>query len=131
MTTTDDDPTASWQDRIGSRRKRGRVSAGAVALIPAEGIDVRLGRPPAPERLSEAERALGDKLTFSRRPGWFSALRKTWRPTSAYVCTMCDVQELEAELRKAKPVASSRYQKWRACTGKCSPWRSRWRCGSD
>ena len=84
MITTDDDPTASWQDRIGSRRKRGRVSPGAVALIPAEGIDVRLGRLPAPERLSEAERALGDKLTFSRRPGWFSALRPTSAP-----CATC------------------------------------------
>jgi hypothetical protein len=108
MTATDDDPIASWQDRIGSLRKRGRISAAAVAVIPAEGIDVRLG-PPAPERLSGAtERQLWDRLTFSRRPGWFTGAEEI---LEAYVCTMCDVQELEAALRKARPVASSRYQK--------------------
>jgi hypothetical protein len=109
MTANDDDPIASWQDRIGSLRKRGRISAAAVAVIPAEGIDVRLGRPLAPERLSgTAERQVWDKLTFSRRPGWFAGAEEI---LEAYVCTMCDVQELQAALRKAKPVASARYQK--------------------
>jgi hypothetical protein len=67
MTETDDDPVASWQDRVGSLRKRGRVSAAALTVVPAAELDVRVGRPPAPERLSDEERALWEKLTFSRR----------------------------------------------------------------
>ena len=69
MTATDDDPIASWQERVGTLRKRGRVSAATDG--PGE-IDVRVGRPPAPERLSNEERELWERLTFSRRPGWFS-----------------------------------------------------------
>ena len=46
MTATDDVPIASWADRIGTLRKRGRVSAAALEAIPAEDIDVRRGRPP-------------------------------------------------------------------------------------
>ena len=57
MAATDDDPIKSWQDRIGTLRKRGRVSAAALTVVPADEIDVRLGRPPAPERLSAEERA--------------------------------------------------------------------------
>lgn len=73
MAETDDDPITSWADRIGTLRKRGRVSAAALEAIPAEDVDVRRGRPPAPERLSEAERALWERLVVSRRPGWFDA----------------------------------------------------------
>ena len=58
MTTTDDDPVASWQERVGSLRKRGRTSAAALSVVPVGEIDVRRGRPPAPERLSQAEREL-------------------------------------------------------------------------
>jgi hypothetical protein len=50
MVETDDDPVASWQDRIGSLRKRGRISAAALSVDPADEIDVRRGRPAAPER---------------------------------------------------------------------------------
>jgi hypothetical protein len=32
MVETDDDPIASWQDRIGSLRKRGRISAAALSV---------------------------------------------------------------------------------------------------
>jgi hypothetical protein len=67
MTATDDDPIASWQERVGTLRKRGRVSGAALTVVPTGEIDVRLGRPPAPERLSDEERALWEKLTFARR----------------------------------------------------------------
>jgi len=59
MTATDDDPIASWQERVSTLRKRGRVSGAALAVVPADEIDVRLGRPPAPERLSDEERVMG------------------------------------------------------------------------
>jgi hypothetical protein len=72
MAETDDDPIATWNERVTSPRKRGRVSDAALALMPASEVDVRLGRPEAPERLSAEERKLWDKLTHSRRPGWFS-----------------------------------------------------------
>jgi hypothetical protein len=62
MTATDDDPIASWQDRISTLRKRGRVSGAALAVVPAAEIDVRVGRPPAPGRLSEEERAKAEAL---------------------------------------------------------------------
>ena len=108
MAPNDDDPIVSWHDRIGTLRKRGRISAGAMATISPEEIDVRLSRPLAPERLSEAERALWDKLTCSRRPGWFAGAEEV---LESYVCTMCDVQKLGAALRKAKSVTSARHQK--------------------
>jgi len=54
----DDDPITSWNERIDTLRKRGRVSAAALAVAPPEDVDVRRSRPPPPERLSEAERAL-------------------------------------------------------------------------
>jgi hypothetical protein len=67
MAVTDDDVITSWRDRVG-KRKRGRIGAAALTVVPASEIDVRRGRPPAPERLSDEERALWEKLTFSRRP---------------------------------------------------------------
>jgi hypothetical protein len=128
MTANDDDPIASWQDRIGSLRKRGRISAAAVAVIPAEGIDVRLGRPLAPERLSgTAERQVWDKLTFSRRPGWFAGAEEI---LEAYVCTMCDVQELQRRCVRPSQSRARVTKSGRGCIGTRSPWRCRWRCGS-
>src|SRR5215471_18193948 len=108
MTATDDDPIASWQERVGTLRKRGRVGAAALTVVPAAEIDVRVGRPPAPERLSAEERARWEKLTFSRRPGWFSGAESI---LESYVVTVSQVQGLEAALRKAKPGTSERYQK--------------------
>ena len=55
MSDTDDDPVANWQERISGLRKRGRVSGAALAVIPADEIDVRLGRPPPPETLTDEE----------------------------------------------------------------------------
>ena len=107
MAESDDDPIASWQDRIGSLRKRGRISAAALTVVPAEGIDVRRARPPAPESLSDAERALWDKLTFSRRPGWFAGAEEV---LESYVTTVLQVRELEAALRKAKPRTNMHYR---------------------
>jgi hypothetical protein len=108
MAETGDDPIASWQDRIGTLRKRGRVGAAALAVVPAGEIDVRRGRPPAPERLSAEERELWEKLTFSRRPGWFSGAEAI---LESYVTTVLQVQRLGAALRKTKPGISERYQK--------------------
>jgi 8-oxo-dGTP pyrophosphatase MutT (NUDIX family) len=108
MAETGDDPIASWQDRVGTLRKRGRVGAAALTVVPADELDVRLGRPPAPERLSAAERELWEKLTFTRRPGWFSGAEGI---LESYVVTTLHCQRLEAALRKAKPGTSERYQK--------------------
>jgi hypothetical protein len=108
MTATDDDPIASWRDRVGPLRKRGRVGAAALTVVPAGEIDVRLGRPPAPERLSDEERDLWERLTFSRRPQWFSGSEAL---LESYVTTVSQVQRLEAALRKAKPGTSDRYQR--------------------
>ena len=108
MATTDDDPIASWQDRVGTLRKRGRVGAAALAVVPAAEIDVRVGRPPTPERLSDEERELWQRLTFSRRPGWFSGAEAL---LESYVSTVVHVQKTEAALRKAKPGLGERYQK--------------------
>src|SRR5215471_13607956 len=112
MTATDDDVIASWRDRVGTLRKRGRVSGAALTVVPADEIDVRLGRPPAPVRLSDEERALWEKLTFSRRPGWFSGAEGI---LESYVTTVSHVQRLEAALRKAKPGTSERYQRLARC----------------
>jgi len=101
MAETDDDPIASWQYRIGSLRKRGRISGAALTVVPADEIDIRLGRPEAPARLSEAERQLWDKLTFSRRPGWFSGAEEI---LESYVTTALQVQQMEAALRQASPL---------------------------
>ena len=101
MAETDDDPIATWQDRIGSLRKRGRISGAALTVVPADEIDVRLGRPSPPERLSELERQLWDKLTSSRRPGWFSGAEEV---LESYVTTVLQVQKMEAELRQASPL---------------------------
>ena len=48
MTETSDDPIASWRDRVGTLRKRGRVGAAALTVVPAAEIDVRVGRPRPP-----------------------------------------------------------------------------------
>src|SRR5262249_11309220 len=108
MTATDDDPIASWQDRVGTLRKRGRVSGAALAVVPAAELDVRVGRPPAPERLSDEERELWEKLTFSRRPRWFAGAEAI---LESYLTTVAQVQRLEAALRKAKPGTGERYQR--------------------
>jgi hypothetical protein len=83
MAENGDDPIASWNERVTNLRKRGRISAAALAVIPSGEIDVRRGRPPALQRLSDKGRALWEKLTNSRRPGWFSGAenvleRLTW-----------------------------------------------------
>jgi hypothetical protein len=93
---------------VSTLRKRGRISAAALDFAPAEDVDVRRGRPLAPERLSEAERALWEKLTFSRRPGWFAGAETL---LESFVTTTIQCQDIEADLRKTKPVASARYQK--------------------
>src|SRR5215471_11362824 len=108
MTATDDDPIASWQDRVGTLRKRGRVAGASLTVVPAAELDVRVGRPPAPERLSAEERDLWERLTFSRRPGWFSGAEAI---LESYVTTVSQVQRLEAALRKAKPGTGERYQR--------------------
>jgi hypothetical protein len=107
MAGTNDDPLASWQDRISSLRKRGRISADALTVVPVEEVDVRRGRPPAPERLSAEERELWERLTFSRRPGWFAGAEAI---LESYVTTVLQVQQLEAALRKARPGTNARYR---------------------
>jgi len=108
MAETGDDPIASWQDRIGTLRKRGRVGAAALTVVPAGEIDVRVSRPPAPERLSDEERKLWEGLTFSRRPGWFSGAGSL---LESYMTTAIHCRRLEAALRKAKPGTGDRYQR--------------------
>jgi len=128
MAETGDDPIASWQERVGTLRKRGRVGAAALTVVPAAELDVRVGRPPAPARLSDEERALWEKLTFSRRPGWFSGAEAI---LESYVTTVSQVQRLEAALRKAKPGTSDRYQRLarmhRQSVGLCATLASRLR----
>lgn len=109
MTETGDDPIASWKDRVSTLRKRGRVSGAALAVVPADEVDARRGRPVAPERLSDEERdLLWKRLTFSRRPGWFACAEAL---LESYVATVLQAQQLEATLRKVKPGTSDRYQK--------------------
>ena len=88
-------------------RKRGRVSSAALAIAPADEIDVRRGRPPAPERLSDEERALWDKLVFSRRPQWFAGAEGL---LESYVTTTIQGQQIEAALR-ATPITDAGYSK--------------------
>jgi len=38
MTATDDDPIASWQERVSTLRKRGRVSGAALTVVPPDEI---------------------------------------------------------------------------------------------
>jgi hypothetical protein len=71
-------------------------------------IDARRGRPPAPERLSDEERTLWEKLTYSRRPGWFAGAENC---LETYVVTVLQVQQIEAALRKATPGINARYTK--------------------
>src|SRR5262252_6391632 len=107
MTENGDDPIASWHDRISTLRKRGRVSGAALTVIPAGEIDVRLGRPPTPERLSDEERALWERLTYSRRPGWFAGAEAI---LESYVVAVTQVQLIEAALRKADSDVDERFQ---------------------
>jgi hypothetical protein len=99
-----------------------------LTVVPAAELDVRVGRPPAPERLSAEERALWEKLTFSRRPGWFSGAEAI---LESYVTTVSQVQRLEAALRKAKPGTGERYQRLarlhRQSVGLCATLASRLR----
>jgi hypothetical protein len=60
------DPITSWQDRIGTLRKRGRISNAALTVVPPAQIDIRAARSPAPDRLSAAEKQLWERLTMSR-----------------------------------------------------------------
>ena len=109
MTATDDDLITSWRDRVGTLRKRGRVSAASLAVVPAsDDLDVRRGRPSAPARLSEQERELWERLIFSRRPGWFIGAEEL---LESYTTMITQVQRLEAALRKAKPGTGERYEK--------------------
>jgi hypothetical protein len=108
MTDSENDLIANWQDRIGILRKRGRISGAALAVMPMGEIDARRGRPPAPERLSDDERELWDKLTYSRRPGWFAGAENV---LETYVVTVSQMQALEEALRKATPGINARYMK--------------------
>jgi hypothetical protein len=79
-----------------------------LSVVPADEVDVRRGRPPAPERLSEAERHLWEHLTFSRRPGWFTGAETL---LESFVTTTIQCQQIEKALRNAKPGTSERYAK--------------------
>jgi hypothetical protein len=109
MAETADDPVASWNERVSTLRKRGRASAAALNVVPAAGeVDVRAGRPPAPERLSAEGRVLWDKLVSARRPGWFSGAEEI---LESYVVLTLQVQEIEIALRKVKVGTNERYMK--------------------
>jgi hypothetical protein len=126
MTATDDDPIASWQDRVGTLRKRGRVGDAALTVVPAAELDVRVGRPPAPERLSAEERELWQRLTFSRRPGWFAGAEAL---LESYVSTVVHVQKIEGRCARPSSARASATKGWRGCIGSRSLWRPRWRRG--
>jgi hypothetical protein len=79
-----------------------------VSLVPAVPIDCRIGRPAPPEGLSDRERSLFEKLAFSRRPNWFSGSEQI---LAAYVSTAIACEDLQAQLRKARPGTSDRYVK--------------------
>ena len=104
----DDDRITSWNERIDTLRKHGRVSAAALVVAPSEEVDVRRGRPPPPEGLSEAERALWERLVFSRRPGWFDAGAASL--LESFCVTMIQCQEIEAAMYQT-PVADPQYPK--------------------
>jgi hypothetical protein len=87
-------------------RQRGRLSRAAKA-VPIE-VDVRRGRPPAPNRLSAEERHLWERLTFSRRPGWFSGGGESLLESLVHATIHC--QRLEAVLREL-PVTGEDFQK--------------------
>ena len=108
MAETDADPITTWEQRVGTLRKRGRVSSAALSVVPQDEVDVRRGRPPAPERFLATERVLWDKLVCARRPGWFSGAEEL---LESYVVIVCQVQQIEAALRKLKPGAGDRFMK--------------------
>lgn len=107
MTANGDDPVASWHERVGSLRKRGRVSA-ALTVVPPDVLDVRRARPPAPERLSKEERERWDQLVGTRRPSWFAGSDAI---LESYIIRVTQMQRLEAALRKVDPGTGDRYQK--------------------
>jgi hypothetical protein len=88
-----------------------RAAQAVVSPVP---IDARVGRPPAPEHLSGHAKELWQKLTFSRRPGWFSGSEDL---LAAYVATVMQVRPLDRALSKMKPSTSERYvalmRQWR------------------
>ena len=111
MAATNDDPVACWNERIGSLRKRGRVSAAALTVVPADEVDVRRGRPGAPARLSEQERELWERLIFSRRPGWFIGAEEL---LETYITLTLQVQQQEVWGMVLRAVQARRAQ-W--CVG--------------
>jgi phage terminase small subunit len=108
MAETDADPIASWNERVGTLRKRGRISTAALSVVPQDEVDVRRGRPAAPDRLSTPERDLWERLIFSRRPGWFAGAEEL---LESYCTTVTQLQQIETALRKTKAGTSERYMK--------------------
>jgi hypothetical protein len=58
--------------------------------------------------LSDEERELWEKLTYSRRPGWFAGAENV---LETYIVTITQVQQIEEALRKATPGINARYMK--------------------
>jgi hypothetical protein len=75
--------------------------------VPAE-VDVRVGRPPAPARLSAPERGLWDRIVLARRPGWFSGGEEV---LESYVTAVTQIQGIEALLRTTAPDTGDEYVK--------------------
>jgi hypothetical protein len=48
-----------------------------------------------------------ERLTFSRRPGWFAGGEEG---VESYVMTVLQVQQLEVALRKARPETNAHYR---------------------
>ena len=79
-----------------------------MTVVPEAEIDVRLGRPAAPERLYEKEGQLWEKLTLNRRPGWFAGAEAIFE---SQVTGVLQVRQLEAALRKTKPNTCAYYER--------------------
>jgi hypothetical protein len=108
MAETDDDVIANWHERVGTLRKRGRISGAALAVVPPGEIDVRLGRPAPPEEFSQAEKDLWQRLVESRRPQWFTGAETV---LASFVTTTIQCQQIEAQLRKTKASTGAHYQR--------------------
>jgi hypothetical protein len=103
MAETGDEPQLrDWQ----TLRKRGRTSMAAKAVVSPVSIDVRLGRPPAPDRLTSEERELWERLTFARRPGWFIGSEDL---LAEYCISITHVRRVSAAVAKARPGTGERY----------------------
>lgn len=100
MTRTTDDPVANWQQRVGTLPKRGRISATDLSVVPGGEVNIRVGRPPAPERLSEPEQDLWRQLLESRRPQWLSGSLEVLETD---VVATTHLQRLQPALREAGP----------------------------